>query len=218
MSLKEKATAFLMGRMGKTAHVRQITALDHRLLQLELQLPDPLSWCSCQHLKCQVGATAFRDYSIAHYNTNTQVATLLIDAGHIGKGSQWLRQLAPGDPVLYAGPGGGMHQPTSAVQLVCIADASAIGHMLSLFHRRHPEQGFHTLAIGEDPLPKQVMGMPLHFSDGQEKDVLNWLDQLQLPLHDTTFYVAGYIPMVVQTRKLLKQLGWKQVKAAGFWE
>lgn len=218
MSLKEKATAFLMGRMGKTAHVRQVTAIDHRLLQLELQLVEPLAWRSCQHLKIQVSSTALRDYTVAHYNENTRIATLFIDAGHVGAGSEWLRKLAPGDPVMYVGPGGGMHQPTAAAQLVCIGDASAIGHILSLYHRRNPEQGFHTLAIDEDPLPAAIMGMPVRFSDGQEKDVINWLDQLQLPSHDTTFYVAGYIPMVVQTRKLLKQLGWKQVKAAGFWE
>lgn len=218
MSLKEKAAAFLMGRWGKTAHVRQVTAIDHRLLQISLALPDSLSWRSCQHLKCAVGSADFRDYSIAHYDESSQVATLVVDAGHIGKGSQYLRQLAPGDPFLYMGPGGGFHQPTGAAQLVCIGDASAMGHFVSLYHRKHAEQGFHTLGIGQDPLPASIMDMPIRFSDGQEKDVISWLDQLSLASHDTTFYVAGYIPMVVQTRKLLKQLGWKQVKAAGFWE
>jgi len=44
----------------------------------------------------------------------------------------------------------------------------------------------------------------------------SWLKSL--PLQDTTFYVAGNIPLVVKTRKILKELGWKQIKSAGFWD
>jgi NADPH-dependent ferric siderophore reductase len=114
------------------------------------------------------------------------------------------------------GPGGGFHQPTGAGQLVCIGDASATGHFVSLYKRKHPEQGFHALFLGTTPLPAKVLDMPIHCLT--EASLISRLEQLSLPSQDTTFYVAGYIPMVVQIRKLLKQYGWKQIKATGFWE
>lgn len=214
-TLKEKATAFMMSRLGKTAHVNSVTAITDSLLQVSLLLPDSLNWRSCQHLKCEIGKYTYRDYTIAAWDEHTQTATLLIHAGHKGAGSDWIRQLQPGQTVSFAGPGGGFHQPTAADNLVGIGDASAIGHFVSLFKRS--KQQFHTLIVSK-PLPEIILGMPIDtiIPNDYPAQLTSWLKSL--PLQDTTFYVAGNIPLVVKTRKILKELGWKQIKSAGFWE
>lgn len=224
LQLKEKATAFLMSRMGKTAYVSSITNITATLLQVDLYLPEPLSnWRSTQHLKCEIAKLAYRDYTLAHWDAATQTATLLIHTGHNGAGSNWARQLQPAQPVLYAGPGGGIHQPATEGKLVCIGDASAIGHFASLYTRRHDNQPFHVLvtaAPGE--VPPVVSEMPLQvitYSPASYNEQLTaWLHQYNISSKGTTFYVAGYIPLVIQAKKLLKHQGAGRIKSAGFWK
>jgi len=212
-TLKEKATAFFMSRIGKTAYVINTTAITDSLLQITLHLPEGIKWHSCQHLKCETGKHTYRDYTIASWDEVTQTAILLIHAGHEGAGSNWARQLQPEHSFFYAGPGGGFHQPTAADNLVCIGDASAIGHFVSLYKRRHQQQQFHTMIIGK-PLPPIILDMPI--DSGTSEQLTNWIQTL--PLQETTFYLAGHIPLLVKTRKTIKDLGWKQIKSAGFWD
>lgn len=207
-----------MARLGKTARVVATEYITGHLLMVRLQLPDALKWRSCQHLKFETEKSHFRDYTVASWNESTQEATLLIHAGHDGPGSNWARQLQPGDTIGYVGPGGGFHQPTAATHLVCIGDASAIGHFTSLYQRKAPAQQFHTLACHHQPLPAQILEMPVTTILNYTSGVIEWLTQHDLPMNDTTFYVAGQVRLVVQTRKLLKQLGATQIKPAGFWE
>jgi NADPH-dependent ferric siderophore reductase len=213
-TFKEKATAFLMSRIGKTAYVINTSAITDTLLQITLHLPDAINWRSCQHLKCETGKQTYRDYTLASWDAATQTAVLLIHTSHDGAGSNWAKQLQPEQSFFYAGPGGGIHQPTAADNLVCIGDASAIGHFVSLYKRRHPQQQFHTMIIGDPHLPDTILDMPVH--TGTSAQLINWLHDLAL--QETTFYVAGHIPLVLKTRKTLKELGWKQIKSAGFWD
>jgi NADPH-dependent ferric siderophore reductase len=212
-TFKEKATAFLMSRIGKTAYVINTTAITDSLLQITLRLPEAINWRSCQHLKCETGKQTYRDYTIASYDAATLTVELLIHAGHEGAGSNWAKQLQPEQSFFFAGPGGGIHQPTAADNLVCIGDASAIGHFVSLYKRRHPQQQFHTMIIGTS-LPANILDMPI--DTGTSEQLTNWIQAL--PLEETTFYVAGHIPLLVKTRKTIKELGWKQIKSAGFWD
>jgi NADPH-dependent ferric siderophore reductase len=216
--LKEKATAFLMSRIGKTAHVITTAHITDSLLAIKLHTPDLTKWRSCQHLKFDTGKSHYRDYTLAHWDEASKQATLLIDAGHEGAGSNWARQLQPGQSLLYAGPGGGIHQPTASTHLVCIGDASAIGHFSSLFHRKGPQQQLYSLVSHNQPLPLKILDMPVATTPGYIGGIERWLLQQPFPMHDTTFYVAGNIPLVVQIRKLVKRLGAQQIKAQGFWE
>jgi NADPH-dependent ferric siderophore reductase len=216
--LKDKAQAFLMARMGKTANVIATEYIANNLLAVTLQLPDALKWRSCQHLKFEVDKSNCRDYTVAAWDAATQQATLLIATGHEGAGSNWARQLQPGDTTLYVGPGGGFHQPTASTHLVCIGDASAVGHFTSLHLRKGAGQQLHTLICHHQPLPEQLLHMPVTTLLNYTSGVIEWLTKHELPLQDTTFYVAGQLRLVVQTRKLLKQLGATQIKPASFWE
>lgn len=213
-TLKEKAASFLLSKLGKTATVNDVNHVTDTLVQVSLQLPDALNWRSCQHLKCETTKLAMRDYTVANFDAATNTATLLIHAGHNGMGGQWAQSLEIGQSVLYMGPGGGAHQPTGSDNLVCIGDMSAIGHFTSLHTRKNKQQQFHTMIITPEKLPASVLGTPI--TTGREDQVANWLQSL--PLRDTTFYVAGNIPLVVRIRKIVKELGWKQIKSTGFWE
>jgi len=216
--LKEKATAFLMSRIGKPAHVTAAEYITDGLLAITLHMPEFVKWRSCQHLKFETEKSHFRDYTLARWDETNKQGILLIDVGHKGPGSNWARQLQPGRSLLYAGPGGGFHQPTNAPHLVCIGDASAIGQFTSLYHRTTSGQQVHTLISHQQALPTQILGMPMQTTPAHIAGIERWLLLQPLPMHDTTCYVAGHIPMVVQIRKLLKRLGAQQIKAQGFWE
>ena len=207
-----------MSRIGKTAHVTATEYITDNLLAITLHMPDLTKWRSCQHLKLETEKSHLRDYTLAHWDETNKRGILLINVGHKGPGSSWARQLQPGQSLLYAGPGGGIHQPTNASHLVCIGDASAIGQFTSLYHRKGSQQQQHTIISHQQPLPASILNMPVVTTPAHITGIEHWLLQQPLPMHDTTFYTAGHIPMVVQIRKLLKRLGAQQIKAQGFWE
>lgn len=218
-SIKDRATSLLMSRIGKTAQVTSVSRIGNFLLELQLQLPQALQERSTQHLKCEVAPYTYRDYTVADWDTLTQKAILLVDCGHEGAGSTWALSLQPGDEVYYAGPGGGLHQPTAATHLVCIGDASATGHFHSLYLRKSLQQQFHCFLQLENPATRQLLQMPvqpLSNSGHYLIDLHEWLYHYDFPMANTTYYVAGNQQMVVQVRKSLRQQG-KQVKAQGFW-
>ncbi|MCF6406698.1 siderophore-interacting protein [Chitinophaga filiformis] len=216
--LKEKATAFLMSRIGKTAHVIAAEHITDNLLALTLHLPHFEKWRSCQHLKFETEKSHYRDYTLARWDEANKQGALLIDVGHDGHGSNWAKRLKPGQSLLYAGPGGGFHQPTNAAHLVCIGDTSAIGQFTSLYHRKGAQQPLHALICHQQSLPPTILDMPIMTTYDHIAGIERWLLQQPFPMHDTTFYTAGHIPLVVQIRKLLKRLGAQQIKAQGFWE
>ncbi|MCW3467973.1 siderophore-interacting protein [Chitinophaga nivalis] len=219
-SIKDRATSLLMSTIGKTASVTRVQFINNELLQADLQLTQPLPDRSTQHLKCEVAPYTYRDYTVASWNAVTQTATLLINCRHDGPGSRWAQQLRSGTTVSYAGPGGGLHQPTKAACLVCIGDASAAGHFHSLYIRRNHEQQFHTFLQLEDHTIRQLLQMPVQplSNNGYfTTDLHEWLYHYNFPADNTTYYVAGNSRMVVQIRKSLRQQG-GQVKAQGFWD
>jgi NADPH-dependent ferric siderophore reductase len=203
---------FIMSRIGKIAHVTNTADITPSLRQISLHLPENITWRSCQHLKCETENHAYRDYTIASWDEKTKTAELLIAVGHKGAGGNWAKHLQEKQS-FYVGVGGGFIKPTAADNLVCIGDTSAVGHFVSLHKHKHPEQQFHTLIIDAE-LPATILGMPLN--TGTSENITAWLKSL--PLKETTFYLAGNIPLLVNIRKVLKEAGWKNIKSAGFWE
>jgi len=210
----EKARSFIMARFGKTAHVTEITKLNASLYQVSISLNDPFSWKSCQRAKFMMGG-AFRDYTFAHWDEATNTAIILIDAAHNGAGSNGVRKLQPGDMLSYAGPEGGDQQPAATKNLVCIGDASAVGHFASVNTRKAEGQQCDTLIITNNTFPETILDMPVDTAKTTDA-ISGWLQSLSL--EETTFYVAGNNQLVVKIRRILKELGWKQIKAAGFWD
>jgi NADPH-dependent ferric siderophore reductase len=210
----EKARTFIMERFGKTAQVVNVTQLNKSLYQISIYLSDPFEWTSCQRAKFMMGG-AFRDYTYADWDPATNVAVLLIDAGHNGAGANGVRKLQAGDQLFYATAEAGLQQPAATKHIVCIGDASAVGQFTSVNTRKSADQQCDTLIITDNTFPETILDM--HINTAKTTDEISgWLQSLSLG--DTTFHVAGNNKLVVKIRRTLKDLGWKQIKVTGFWD
>lgn len=223
-AIKDRAAAFVMSRIGAHARITAITPLTPSLIAIQVHLPQLKGrWVSTQHLKCTVAPYAFRDYTIARWDEQTQIGTLLVYVDHEGPGSDYIRQLQAGDSLHYAGPGGGQHQPGSSSNLVCIGDMSAIGHFMSLYLRKGAMQHFHCIIHGEDALlPTALWGMEMDRFSYQRDSLTSVRMQLQaagVDMPDTTYFVAGQSCLVKDVRMALKDMRVmsNHIKSAGFW-
>lgn len=218
-SIKDRATSLLLSRIGKTASVNNVHRIGNFLMQVELQLPQLLPDHGAQYLKCEVAPHTYRDYTIAHWNASTQIATLLIDCGHDGAGSYWALDLQPGQEVYYVRPGSGIHLPITTPYLVCIGDTSAAAYFYTVYEQKAATQHFHCFMPLDNPKTRQILQMPVQpLSDNQHyfTDLHEWLYSHNFPSAETTFNVAGNQQMVVQVCNSLRQLG-GQVKTQYFW-
>ncbi|ASZ11116.1 siderophore-interacting protein [Chitinophaga pendula] len=223
-AIKDRAAAFLMSRIGAHAGITAISHITPSLIAISAHLPQLKGrWASTQHLKCMVAPYTFRDYTLARWDEQRQTGTLLIDVSHDGAGSDYIRRLQVGDILYYAGPGGGMHQPGTSPQLVCIGDMSAIGHFMSLYLRKDVQQEFHCIIHSEDAfLPSSLWGMELDRFSYQRDSLASVRMQLQAAGVDmpyTTYFVAGRNSLVKDVRVALKDMrvSGSQIKSAGFW-
>ena len=200
--------------------------------EVDLHLPDcdMSRWTTAQHLKCKVGALAYRDYTPSGWDVETQTCTLIIHVAHSGPGSRWVRRLEAGDTIYYMGAKSSHHQLTKDRSMVFLGDESTIGHFQALWQLAGKDacisgaialaESHHQQEFGEyfpdwkvEPLQKR------HTHDQHE--LSGWIEGVKLSDHsDTVFYLAGHIPSIIRMRKLLRQRGFaaSQVQAQGFWD
>ncbi|MBU0637306.1 MAG: dihydroorotate dehydrogenase electron transfer subunit [Planctomycetes bacterium] len=122
------------------------------------------------------GAFLRRPFSIAdHWSDEQGRAYLCIVLRAVGKGSRWLAQLAPGDPLNLTGPlGRGFHVPEPEAPCVLVGGGVGIPPLLYLARRLH-ETGHRdvTLIFGSttrELLPLRLRGAPT--SDGTPRPCL----------------------------------------------
>ena len=75
------------------------------------------------------------------------------------------------------------------------------------------DQGFHLERVNGSEMIRDAIALGLHRDD--------WVDTLDPREHaDTVFYLAGYIPGVVDLRRRLRRKGvaGSRVKTQGFWD
>lgn len=230
--LTHATVGLLERRWLKTARVLAIRIWEPAtFLEIDLHLPDcdMSKWQQTVHMKCKVGPLAYRDYTPTGWDAGTRTCTLLIDAGHEGQGSRWVKGLKAGDPVYYLGVASSHHQPAPGKRLIFLGDETAIGHFLSLqqlagkeariggavtIAQKHHQDEFcrYFSGLGLEPLDKD--------DSGHSRAMEDWVAALDGGEgDDTVFYVAGYIPAVMRLRKLLKEKGYggRQVRCQGFW-
>ena len=197
------------------------------IIEIDLHMPDVDmgKWQRTQHMKCKVGSLAYRDYSPTGWDIETRTCTLLIDAGHEGQGSTWIRGLKVGDIVQYMGVSSSHHEPTPGKRMVFLGDETAIGHFLSLHQLAGHEaciDGVITLAHKNhrEEFNRYFSGLGLQTLDKNGTSLEEWVAAFDTNEGDSTiFYLAGYIPAIMKLRKILKAKGYNgsQIKCQGFW-
>ena len=201
------------------------------MIEIDLHMPDcdMSKWNTTQHIKCKVGVLSYRDYTPSGWDAETHTCTLLIHVAHDGPGSRWARGLGPGDKLSYRKPESSHHHPVSS-KMCFLGDETTIGHFLALqqlagpgspisgailLSEPHHQQEFHDYFRGWDIAPLRKQG------DGGYHELADWVGALDTREHaDTVFYLAGYIPGVVDLRRQLRRKGFSggQVKTQGFWD
>jgi len=230
--LTHATVGLLERRWLKTARVLAVRTWEPAtFLEIDLHLPDAdmSKWQQTLHMKCKVGPLAYRDYTPSGWDAETRTCTLLVDAGHEGQGSRWVKGLKAGDPVYYLGISSSHHQPAAGKRLIFLGDETAIGHFLSLQQlagKRARIEGAVTIAQKhhQDEFCRYFSGLGLAPLDkdesGHSRAMEDWISGLDAGDGvDTVFYVAGYIPAVTRLRKLLKGKGYSsgQIRCQGFW-
>jgi NADPH-dependent ferric siderophore reductase len=216
----------------RTATVLAVRAWEPgSIIEVDLHMPDcdMSKWNSAQHIKCKVGGLSYRDYTPSGWDAETHTCTLLIHVAHDGPGSRWARGLRTGDQLSYRKPESSHHHPVAS-KMCFLGDETTIGHFLALqqlakpgtaiggailLSEPHHQQEFHDYFRGWDVAPLRKQG------DGDYRELGDWVGALDTREHaDTVFYLAGYIPGVVDLRRQLRRKGFSggQVKTQGFWD
>src|ERR1700722_15814905 len=133
--LTEKAISLVESPFLRSATVLAVRIWDPGTMrEIDLHLPDcdMSKWDKTLHLKCKVGAWAYRDYTPAGWDAETHTCTIWVYAGHDGPGSRWVRQLMAGDTIAYRGVGSSHHQPSPGRPMVFLGDETTIGHFLAM--------------------------------------------------------------------------------------
>lgn len=230
--LTQKAIALAETTFFRAATVLAVRAWDPAsIVEIDLHMPDcdMRRWTTAQHIKCKVGLLSYRDYTPAGWDVETHTCTLLIHAAHDGPGSRWARSLRPGDQLSYRKPESSHHHPEPG-RLCFLGDETTIGHFLALqqlakpgtwiggailLTEPHHQQEFHDYFLGWEVASLRKR------ADGDYRELGDWVDAVDTRDHaETVFYLAGYIPGVLDLRRRLRRKGFApgQVKTQGFWD
>lgn len=198
------------------------------MVEVLIHLPgvDMDKWKSIPRLKCKVGEFEYRDYSPATWDAEKKHCTMLIETGHRGFGSTWAQQLRVGDTIEFA-PASTVSLPSSEGKVLGLGDGSALGHFIALKQMISREQYPLDVFVYLNEvytLPASLVAEHggFHFMMKQHGDAAELLLQAvqgkDLSGYSSV-YIAGYIPMVQQVRKVLKAMpGFRaKVYANGFW-
>lgn len=225
----KKAASGLLERMFDTALVVAIrTWPGADIFEIDLHLPDIDldSWDSIKRLKCKVDTLAYRDYTPALWNSETNICTMFIDSGHKGAGSRWVRTLKSGDQILF-GAAHAASLPSQNGPVLCLADASAIGHFLAL--KQLTDRSEHPLDVAvlvqsnnEIPEIFKEENPEFHFVECSEQIGFDRLEQwfLGKNLADyNSIYIAGNVTLMKTLRAKLKANPnvRARIKCYGFW-
>lgn len=226
VNILRKAVSGIVQRMLSNATVTAVKKWHPgTIYEVELYLPqtDVESWHTIKRLKCKVADLEYRDYTPVLWNSELNICTLLIDGGHHGAGSRWVRALKAGDQILF-GPAHAAALPSVKGRILCLADASALGHFLAL--KQLTDQSEHALEVGvlvhaEQTIPETFKeeNPEFQFIRGCQDDGADLLEQWYegKALTDyNSIYIAGNIPMMKALKRKLKSDPNVQAKVYGY--
>ncbi|WP_219224635.1 hypothetical protein [Pedobacter antarcticus] len=199
------------------------------MYEIDLHLPetDLGKWKTIPRLKIKVAEFEYRDYSPAIWNVERKTCTILIETGHKGAGSAWVENLNTGEVFLF-GPAHAAPLPPTAGKVLCLGDGSALGHFMALKlltdREKNPLDVIMFLSE-EYKIPESIISAYPEFefikqSQGNSLSTLKqWCTKTRNLSEFSVIYLAGYIPMVKELRKMFKNDSnvTAKILANGFW-
>lgn len=220
--IKNKAGKILENQLLNTGSVLAIRRWElSGLIEIDLHLPsvDMQNWKQIPYIKFRVEGFSFRDYSPFGWDLETSTCSILVDSAHHGQGSRWAEQLSVGDTVSYLRPESTRQYPHPTDCVVGLGDASSVGHLLALQQLTVPKSRFDMAVILDSPqsdLLRDNFSPVLNILPNYD-ELASWLVKQQYSIANTSFYVNGNNELVVALRKLLKKMGYSQIRVKGFW-
>ena len=229
VNILKKAASGLLEMMLSPAKVLAVRAwYPGTMYEVDLHLPttNMEGWDTIKRLKCKLDALEYRGYTPALWNSETNVCTMFIEAGHNGAGSRWVKRLQPGDEISF-GAAHAAALPTSLGGVLCLADGSALGHFLALKqltdHSEHPMDVAVLLPENcriPDTLKEENPEFEFITGHGNAGIALleQWCDRKDLNQYNS-IYIAGNVPMMRALRRKLKAnpAVHAKVYGYGFW-
>lgn len=220
--IKNKAGKILENQLLNTGTVLAIRHWElSGLIEIDLHLPsvDMQNWKQIPYIKFRVDGFSFRDYSPFGWDLQTSTCSILVDSAHLGPGSRWAQHLIVGDTVFYFRPESTRQFPHPTDCVVGLGDASSVGHLLALQQLTVPVSRFDMAIILDSPqsdLLRDTFSPVLNILSNYD-ELAGWLLKQQYSIANTSFYVNGNNELVVALRKLLKKMGYSQIRVKGFW-
>jgi NADPH-dependent ferric siderophore reductase len=205
---------------GKVLEVRRWE--DGATIEIDLHLPgvDMAGWNEVPYIKFSVGDLCFRDYTPFGWDAETATCSLLIDVGHGGPGSNWAKHLQAGDQLNYLKIDKTHQSPHPTNFVVGLGDVSSLAHLLALQQLTLPNTRFDGAVLinrqHTSRLFKENFESRLTIATNQN-EMINWLMSQGYCVAHTSFYLTGNYRLAGEMRKLLKSLGYNNIRLQGFW-
>ncbi|MCF0050407.1 siderophore-interacting protein [Dyadobacter sp. LJ53] len=230
VNILKKAASGLLERMLNSATVIAVRVWPEAdMHEVDLYLPDVDmdSWDSIKRLKCKVDELEYRDYTPVLWNSEMSVCTMFIDSGHAGAGSRWVRALKTGDQILF-GAAHAAALPSTKGPVLCLADASALGHFLAL--KQLTDRSEHPMDVavllhGDYEIPEIFKAENPEFCFIKSSGRTEGIDMMEQWCHNkalteyNSIYIAGNVSMTKALKSKLKSNPkvHARIKGYGFW-
>lgn len=221
--IKKKAGRLIEPQLLKIGRVLDVRTWEPgNMIEIDLHLPlaDVEQWNEVPYIKFRVDDLCFRDYTPFGWDAETATCSILIDAAHDGPGCRWARHLNTGDHIQYLKIDSTRQSPHPTDCVVGLGDASSLGHLLALQQLTLPASRFEGAVLLESlhtgQLFNDYFNLPVSTLTNYD-DLANWLVKKDYHNGRTWFYLTGNHQLVTGLRRLLKSLGYPNMRVKGFW-
>ena len=221
--IKKKAGRLIEPQLLKIGRVLDVRIWEPgTMIEIDLHLPlaDVEQWNEVPYIKFRVDDLCFRDYTPFGWDAETSTCSILIDAAHDGPGCIWARQLSTGDHIQYLKIDSTHQSPHPTDCVVGLGDASSLGHLLALQQLTLPASRFEGAVLLDSVQTGQLFddyfNLPVSTLTNYD-DLASWLVKKDYHSTRTWFYLTGNHELVTGLRRLLKNLGYPNMRVKGFW-
>jgi NADPH-dependent ferric siderophore reductase len=227
--LKQKGLSYLEGLTARTGLITAIRTWNPATIyEIDLHLPqvNMHNWQNPKRAQVKIAEGAYRDYTLANWNSQNQTCTLIIDAAHTGMGSQWVKTLQKNDTLTYLGLLDTGRLNTTPGNIYCIGDATAIGHFMAIQQITQGKSRVSGAVVLHQPTHVahfknnfKTNIEPVPATNGNSYQALaNWVTQQ--PFTNQMVYIAGNKATIAKLRNLIRPTsGFKgSIRLNGFWQ